>query len=45
MAGDSDGTHETGPHQASYDGFMRFTKVGMVVVAVIVAFVIFVITR
>ncbi len=45
MASDSDVTHETGPHQASYDGFMRFTKIGMVAVALIVALVVFLITR
>ncbi len=45
MAGDSEVTHETGPHQASYDGFMRFTKYGTVVVALIAALVIYLITR
>lgn len=45
MAGDSEVTHEIGPHQASFEGFMRFTKWGTIAVAIIVAFVVFVITR
>jgi hypothetical protein len=45
MAGDININHDVQPHQDSYDGFMRMAKWGTIIVIVIVAAVIFVITR
>ena len=45
MAGDSDVTHETEPHQASFESFWVFAKWGTVAVAIIVAAVVFIISQ
>jgi Bacterial aa3 type cytochrome c oxidase subunit IV len=45
MAGDIEATHETEPHEASFNSFWTFTKWGSVVVGVIVVFVILIIAR
>ncbi len=45
MTGENEVPHETGPHEQSYAKFMWWFKSGAIAVAIIVAFVIFLITR
>jgi hypothetical protein len=45
MTGENEVTHETAPHEESYAKFMWWFKSGTVAVVIIVAAVIFIITR